>query len=81
MDDRAAMRAFMTSGTHAQSMPKLREWCDEAHVAHWEQDSAELPPWEEAHRQLLAIGRCSAVDDPSPSHASRDLPPPVLPGT
>lgn len=79
--DRSAMRAFMTSGRHAESMPKLREWCDEAHVAHWEQEGSELPPWDEAHRQLLAIGRCSAVDRPSPAHASLDLPPPVVPGS
>lgn len=78
--DRSAMRAFMTSAKHAESMPKLRQWCDEAHVAHWEQEGAELPPWDEAHRQLLAIGRCSAVDHPSPAHASMDLPAPVLPG-
>ncbi len=76
--DRAAMRAFMASGEHAATMPKLRTWCDEAHVAHWEQQSAELPTWEEAHRQLLAVGRRSAVDHPTPAHESMDLPPPVL---
>jgi len=78
--DRSSMRAFMTSNRHAESMPKLRQWCDEAHVAHWEQETGELPPWDEAYRQLLAIGRCSAVDEPTPAHASLDLPPPILPG-
>lgn len=78
--DRSAMRAFMTSDEHAASMPKLRLWCDEAHVAHWEQEGAEMPSWEEAHRQLLAIGRRSPVDRPTPAHDSIDLPAPVLPG-
>ncbi len=78
--DRSAMRAFITSGKHAESMPRLRAWCDEAHVAHWEQANGALPPWDEAYRQLLAIGRCSAVDQPTPAHTSLDLPPPVLPG-
>ncbi len=77
--DRSAMRAYMTSGRHAEVMPKLRGWCDEAHVAHWEQESADLPPWDEAHRRLLAVGRTSAVEHPSPAHATLDLPPPVLP--
>lgn len=79
--DRAAMRGFMTSDKHAASMPDLRVWCDEAHVAHWEQEGAELPPWDEAHRQLLAVGRRSAVDNPTPAHESMDLPPPVVPPT
>jgi heme-degrading monooxygenase HmoA len=77
--DRAAMRAFMTSGVHARVMPRLREWCDEAHVAHWEQESDELPSWPEAHRRLVAEGRASAVEHPTPAHRSRDIPAPQLP--
>ena len=77
--DRTAMRDFMTSGSHGDVMPDLREWCDEAHVAHWEQDDAEAPTWEEAYRRLLADGRNSAVAHPSPDHAARTLAPPVVP--
>ncbi len=75
--DRAAMRAFMTSGHHAETMPRLRGWCDEAHVAHWEQESDELPSWAEAHRRLVTEGRRSAVEHPSPAHESMDIPEPV----
>jgi heme-degrading monooxygenase HmoA len=77
--DRAAMRAYMTSGAHGAVMPHLREWCDEAHVAHWEQDSDELPSWDEAHRRLVAEGRNSAVTHPSTDHAARTVAPPVVP--
>jgi heme-degrading monooxygenase HmoA len=75
--DRAAMRAYMTSGAHGDVMPLLRDWCDEAHVAHWEQESEELPTWQEAHRRIVAEGRTSAVAHPSPDHAARTVAPPV----
>ena len=78
--DRAAMRAYLTSGAHGDVMPKLREWCDEAHVAHWEQESDELPSWEEAHRRLVAEGRNSPVTHPSPDHAARTVAAPIVPG-
>ncbi len=77
--DRAAMRGFMTSGAHATTMPRLRGWCDEAHVAHREQDAEELPTWSEAHRRLVSEGRRSAVEHPTAAHDSMDLPSPVDP--
>jgi len=76
--DRAAMRSYMTTGSHGDVMPLLRDWCDEAHVAHWEQEGDELPTWEEAHRRLVAKGRVSAVAHPSPRQASRAVAPPVV---
>jgi len=76
--DRGAMRSYMTSGDHADVMPLLRDWCDEAHVAHWEQEHSELPTWEEAHRRLVADGRVSAVAHPSPDQATRTVAPPVV---
>jgi len=77
--DRAAMRAYMTSGPHGDVMPRLREWCDEAHVVHWEQESDDLPSWDEARRRLVAEGRTSAVTHPSPDHAARTVAAPVVP--
>ncbi len=35
-----AMKKFMTSGAHGKAMRKLAEWCDEAAVVHWTQESA-----------------------------------------
>src|SRR5437879_5317556 len=51
----AAMKNFMTSGTHGKAMRKLMEWCDEAAVVHWTQESAALPIWLEAHRRLQEV--------------------------
>jgi len=76
--DRAAMRAFMTSGHHAETMPRLRGWCDEAHVAHWDQEAEALPTWAEAHRRLVGEGRRSAVDAPTAAHESMDIPAPAV---
>lgn len=68
--DRAAMRAFMLSGAHRKAMPKLAKWCDEASLAHWDQEEAVLPPWRDGAARLGREGRCSKVDHPSPAHAA-----------
>lgn len=68
--DQAALRAFMLSGAHRRAMPKLAGWCDEASLAHWNQDGAELPSWTEAAERLGREGRCSKLDHPSPAHAA-----------
>src|SRR5215471_14311958 len=41
--DQAAMRSFMRSGVHRRVMARLPEWCDEAALVHWAQDSGEPP--------------------------------------
>jgi hypothetical protein len=69
----------MTSGPHGDVMPDLRERCDEAHVAHWEQDTEELPTWDGAYWRLIGEGRDSAVAHPSPDHEARTLVHPVVP--
>jgi heme-degrading monooxygenase HmoA len=72
----ASMRSFMMSGAHRRAMPKLLDWCDEAAVAHWVQDSEALPGWKEAHRRLIEDGRPSKVRQPSADHLSRTIPEP-----
>ena len=66
--DESSMRAFMRSGAHKRAMPKLFEWCDEASLGHWTQDTAELPDWREAHRRMVEEGRPTKVRHPSPAH-------------
>src|ERR1700689_5607040 len=56
-----AMKAYMLSGVHRQVMRRLPQWCDEAAVAHWTQESPQPPSWEEAHQSLQQIGRPSKV--------------------
>ncbi|HEV2575714.1 MAG TPA: DUF3291 domain-containing protein [Acidobacteriaceae bacterium] len=69
-ESQAAMRAFMTAGAHKQAMVKLLEWCDEASVAHWEQEGETVVSWEEADRRMRATGRASKVRHPSERHAA-----------
>jgi hypothetical protein len=76
--DESAMRAFLLAMPHKGAMRKLADWCDEASVVHWTQDSAQLPDWNEAHRRMVAEGRPSTVRHPSPAHQRVAIPAPVL---
>jgi len=76
--DEQAMRAFTLSGMHGAVMRRLAGWCDEAAVAHWMQDTAELPSWDEAHRRLQVEGRSTRVDHPSEAQHERRFPPPLV---
>jgi len=69
-DSEAAMRRYMTSGSHRKAMPKLAEWCDEASTAHWQQDGTELPRWEYAEQYMVTHGRLHPVKQPSAAHAA-----------
>jgi hypothetical protein len=73
----AAMRTFMLAPPHGPTMRKLLEWCDEAALVHWTQESAELPSWEEAHQRLQRDGRPSKVRHPSSAHSSHTFPAPT----
>jgi quinol monooxygenase YgiN len=75
-EDEAAMRAFMMSGAHRRAMPKLLDWCDEASIVHWTQETATLPGWLEAHRRMVAEGRMSKVRHPSPEQQAKRIAPP-----
>ena len=74
--DEASMRSYMLSGAHRRAMPKLLEWCDEAAVAHWTQDTDDLPDWREAHHRIATLGRPSKVHHPNPRHVAREMAPP-----
>ena len=74
--DERSMRGFMFAPAHRAVMPELLQWCDEAAVAHWLQDSPEPPPWEEVHRRLQQEGRTSRVDHPSVGQLQFAVPPP-----
>jgi hypothetical protein len=77
-EEEAAMNAFRTSGAHRSAMPKLLEWCDEASVVHWTQETPELPAWLEAHRRMEEEGRLSKVNHPSSDQLAKHIPAPRL---
>jgi hypothetical protein len=74
--DEAAMNAFRASGAHRKAMPKLLNWCDEAAVVHWTQESPGIPSWQEAHQGMAGGGKPSKVNHPSPAQASKHVPAP-----
>ncbi len=74
-----AMKAFMLSGTHRGVMPRLLTWCDEASVARWTQETAQLPPWSETHLRMQNEGRRSKVAHPSADHAAYKISAPSAP--
>ena len=63
--DERSMRGFMFLPAHRAVMPKLLQWCDEAAVTYWLQETLEPPSWQEVHRRLQQQGRTSKVDHPS----------------
>ena len=75
-ESEAAMNTYRVAGAHLRAMPKLLKWCDEAAVAHWSQDSGEIPSWQEAHRNMVAKGRLTKVNHPSPTQKSNQIPAP-----
>ncbi len=76
--DGAAMNAFRNSGAHGAVMRKLIDWCDEASVVNWNQETTDLPSWMEAHQRMLKDGRLSKVNHPSPDQLSKTIPEPKL---
>lgn len=71
-----AVKQFMVRRPHGEAMKRLMDWCDEASVARWTQQSAELPDWREAHRRMQAEGRRSKVRFPSDAHTRFEIPAP-----
>jgi hypothetical protein len=70
----SAMNEFRTTAAHRAAMPKLLHICDEASVVHWDQEASELPSWEESYRRMVADGRLSKVNHPSPGHLNNHTP-------
>jgi hypothetical protein len=71
-----AVKKFMIANPHGEAMRRLLEWCNEGAVARWNQDGAEMPDWQEAHRRLQAEGRRSKVRFPSEAHERFEIPAP-----
>ena len=65
-NDESQMKKYRGSGAHQIAMRMLSEMCSEASVARWQQESTDLPTWEEAHSRMLSEGKLSKVKHPSP---------------
>lgn len=76
-DNESSMRNYMLSGAHGRVMKRLLDWCDEAAVVHWTQETADAPTWPEAYRRLQQEGRRSKVRHPSAAHTAYRIPVPV----
>jgi len=72
-EDAAAMNAFRVAGAHRGAMPKLLDWCDEASIVRWDQETSELPPWLEVHRRMAKEGRPSKVNHPSAAQLANHI--------
>jgi hypothetical protein len=59
------MKAFRDAQPHKHAMPRLLEWCDEASLAHWNQEASAVPNWKTAEERLADSGRLSKVRHPS----------------
>lgn len=68
--DEAAMKQYRDRDWHKRAMPKLLEWCDEASVARWAQDTPDLPTAAGMLDKMKVGGRTSKVRHPSPGHAA-----------
>jgi Domain of unknown function (DUF3291) len=73
--DEPAMRSYMSADPHRGVMRSLAEWCDEASVVHWIQDSATPPAWQESCARMQRDGRPSRVNHPSEAHRAYEIPP------
>ncbi len=72
--DAKAMEAYRVAGVHRAAMPKLLNWCDEASVAHWLQDSVAVPSWNQAYDRMVQEGRASKVKQPTLAHVAHQVP-------
>ncbi len=75
---RDPMHAFVGSEPHLSTMGRLDDWCDEATFIDWEQNSADLPDWQDAYQRLIANGQVANLASASQAHHTRDFPAPIV---
>ena len=72
--DTKSMEIYRVARMHGAAMPKLMDWCDEASIAHWTQDSSAVPQWPEASERMAKEGRPSKVRRPSAAQTAFQIP-------
>jgi hypothetical protein len=78
--DATAMKAFRDTEAHKRAMPRLLDWCDEACVVNWEQESLVLPDWLESYERIVLGGRPSKVKHPSEAQLANRIAQPRIRG-
>jgi heme-degrading monooxygenase HmoA len=76
--DERAMRRFIIAQPHRQAMRKISDWCDEAAIVHWTQESAQAPPWTVAQQRMQSEGRPTKIAQPAPAHERFQIAPPKI---
>jgi hypothetical protein len=66
--DEPAMKSFRNSGAHQLAMRILARICSEASYTRWQQETADIPTWDEAHSAMLENGKLSKLKNPSAFH-------------
>lgn len=70
------MRRYRNAGFHKGVMARAVDWCDELVTAHWSQEGAALPGWDEVTAKLRGEGRFMKLQNPSSRQQSREFPDP-----
>lgn len=70
-NDAEAMKLFRNGTAHRKAMQRLPYWCDEAAYTHWQQESNEIPSWEQAYQKLMSEGKSTKVRHPSNQHLNK----------
>ena len=66
--DEPAMKNFRNSEAHQLAMRLLASICSEASYTRWQQETPDVPTWQEANKAMLETGKLSKVKNPSPFH-------------
>jgi hypothetical protein len=77
-ENETMMRSYIKAGSHRQAMSKLVEWCDEASLVHWYQETSKLPTLKEAHRRMEIEGKIAKVNYPSSAQMLNQIPAPKI---
>lgn len=73
--DDESMKRFRDTDWHKAAMPKLLDWCSEASLARWTQETPDLPDAVAMLNRIRTIGRISKVRHPTPGHAAKQTVP------
>ena len=76
--DEPSMKSFRNSGAHQLAMRILSEICSEASYTRWQQETPDIPDWEQAHESMLKNGKLSKLKQPSTFHLEGNAAPPFI---